>query len=156
MLTVLEILTELRDHGELSEVVSPGVTDGAREGLLVPTLSRGDYVHASPMLAERFKFADSWLGPAALRFYSVHDMARAWASESELHAKIACRRDYWEGALMATLPAKRVTLLAANDQDSDEVYLLWDEGRAEPRVVAYFGHSEEESVDLREFLLEFV
>jgi hypothetical protein len=154
MLTLTEILSELSTQKSLSELQPRVVVDA--DVPRIPTLEKNVYVPASPLVAERFGFAESWNGPAALRFLSRDEMAHVWRDGDELQRLVRIREEHWEGALMASLPRARVSLIAASEFDGDEVYLLWGDDGREPRVVSYSGHSEDEWENLRKFMLSFI
>ncbi len=106
---------------------------------------------ASPMIADRFRFAGEWVNAAGAQRWLTIQQIRAAGKERAIARLLSSRRKHWPASLMATSSPDDVSLFGVDELEGDETYLIWGD-RPEPRVASYLGHDEQVFGDFREYL----
>jgi hypothetical protein len=135
-----------------------GIGAVPEEGVRVPSLQRGTYLEPAPFVRALLSFARTWSLPSGLRGLSVAEMEAAWDKDSHIARDVTMRCEDPEEAIVARWALSKLSLFAVHDGEgeSDQGFLLWTDAAAEPRVVIYVRHFEQEYPDVRSFLLSLI
>ena len=133
---------------------TPHAAKRIRDPMLIPSLERGTSWPASPQIAARFSYADTWADAlCGITLLGLADIANALV-ETEIQDIVACRLRNWTDSPIHRYRLLRVTLFGVNRFQSEEVYLLWG-GSAEPKILSYIGNYEVIYPSLNAFLLAY-
>lgn len=107
----------------------------------IPTLERGIYRCASPMLKHRFDYAGSWKDAIySNKLLSIREMESVWTDETVLK-QIEVRKDNWDESPPACVRWSDISLFGLNAIECEEIYLVWTDAD-EPYVVEYTANDE--------------
>lgn len=155
---LLPLLKQENDRENAKRSLAQRVHPAEKAVARIPTLD-GKTRPMSPMLRARFAFAGRWenavLGQTWL---STTEMGRALTTR-DYKQEIALRRENWISSPVAKLSLDRLALFAADVDDQDATYLVWEAAResdAEPKVIQFVGGSESTYKDLAAYLKSHV
>ena len=121
----------------------------------IPTLEPGVSRPISPQLAERFRFASRWeRAMCGQTFLSIEELADV-PSDRDMMDIIACRTENWPASPPAILPRRSVSLLSVNVEQSEPVFLIWEDADTEPSIVSYISNFESRYLDLNDLLTDY-
>jgi hypothetical protein len=144
------VLRASRDP-EIAEEMKLELSPSPRRLTRVPTFEVGVFRKLTPMLQARFEYAgriqhglDVWL---SLRQIST------WVRKREVREHHRARRTHWIDSPPNVYPDSRLSLFGVTDGvPQNAVYLIWGNGREEPRVWSCSGMDADEFDTLEEYL----
>jgi len=107
----------------------------------IRTLDYSFFMPLSPMLKKRFEFCSYWkdayLSQDWLSIQEIND----WKKNKKIRELIDLRKENYcyPGQPMADFPMKKIALFSINPYEPEEIYLVWEEINAEPKIWHYFG-----------------
>jgi hypothetical protein len=118
----------------------------------IPTLAKGVYRRATPMVAARFEYAGRWVEPGR-EWLGIRDMEKAIKNRRVL-SQIESHRRHWAGSAPATFPKERLTLFGiVEGEEENQTYLVWPEDEeTESQVWDYSGQHEHRHANLAAYL----
>lgn len=118
----------------------------------VPTLTKGIFQSASPMLTARLEFAGRWENAyAGLTFLSISDMGEIFGDE-KVQRQIQNRITFDKKSVVSLHARSDISIFAIDTVEQNEIYMLWGIS-PEPRIFAYLGYDKYEYKNILEFLL---
>lgn len=134
-------------------------SDGRRRPSLevtsIPTLELGFSRPISPQLAELYRFASRWeRGMCGQTFLSVEELADVPKNPAILDI-ISTRTEHWPKSAPAILPRQNISLLSVNVDQTEPVFLIWNDLIREPSIVSYVSNYESEYRDLNDLLSDY-
>lgn len=94
----------------------------------------------SPMLKRRFEFCSSWRNAYLSQDWLSLQEINNWKSNQRLCEWVDLRKENsYPGEPLEDYPEKNIAIFSINPHEPEEVYLVWDNETAEPKIWHYFG-----------------
>ncbi|WP_428145563.1 hypothetical protein [Delftia acidovorans] len=108
----------------------------------------------SPMLKKRFEFCSTWENAYLSQKWLSIDEINNWENDEKINEWVNLRKENsYDGDPLEDYPMRNLAIFAINPYEPEEIYLVWDEGRLEPRVWHYVGAEFYRFNSFRRFLL---
>jgi len=119
----------------------------------IPTLKKSVYKNFSKMLRDRFNFAGSWQNVALChKWLSLSEMESVW-TKKKIRSYYDLRIKYWDSCILHNYKLEDVSLFSIDLDEHEEGYLLWQK-TSEPKIVIYYGASENIYKDFNSYLTD--
>lgn len=128
----------------------------------IPTLEKGIYRDASPMLQERFENYGRWVNATHGIWLSIQDMENLWCDDIEdstvdrikYHAE--CLKEDWPNHAYSLFKDNRLSLFAGSDIGNESIFLLWLDFEDEPELWVYDSNGESRYKNFNEYLIAYL
>lgn len=155
----MNTIKELLDRVIASED-NPHISDpiGFQKG--VPTLEKGVYRQASPMLKARYDSLGKWVNATHGDWLEQHEMESLWDNDDERLTRIArnvkASMENWENHATGLFTKNRISIFAASDNGYEMICLIWFDGIEEPELWVYDCNGESRYKDLACYLQAYI
>ncbi|NPE61430.1 hypothetical protein HLB27_20730 [Dickeya dadantii] len=128
----------------------------------VPTLMKGVYRDASPMLEARFKLYGRWENATHGHWLGISDMEDLWSDPIQdefidlIKFQAECLRDDWSNSAYGLFKESRLSLFAGSDIGNEAIFLLWLDDEAEPEFWVYDANGESRYKNFIEYLTAYL
>jgi hypothetical protein len=140
---------------------SPNHPDLSFQGK-IPTLDKGVYQKASPMLIERFKTYGRWENATHGNWLSIKDMETIWSNEIQddfidlIKYHTECLKENWPNHASGLFKDNRLSLFAGSEIGNEAIFLLWLDDEIEPELWVYDSNGESRYKNLDEYLIAYL
>lgn len=118
----------------------------------VPVIKKGVYHELSPMLQQRFAYADKWKDAYAMDWLGLKDMEKAWASP-KIMKSVESFKEFWNNSIFKHFDDESIVLFGCSVEDNSFTFLAWrSKSVKEPEVYTYIEGNENKYKDLESFL----
>ncbi|CAI1180296.1 Uncharacterised protein [Serratia rubidaea] len=128
----------------------------------IPTLEKGVYREASPMLMERFKYYGRWESATHGNWLSISDMQEIWSDDIQddfidlVKFQADCLKTDWPNHAFGLFKDNRLSLFSGSDVGNESIFLLWLDDEVEPELWVYDSNGESRYKNLNEYLLAYL
>lgn len=120
----------------------------------IMTLEPGFHRTLSPMLKKRFEFCSEWNNAYLSQKWMSIEEINNWTNNAKIKEWVNLRKDNsYNGEPLEDCPMKNIAIFSINPYEPEEIYLVWNEGKLEPRVWHYVGSEFYTFNSFRRFLL---
>ncbi|WP_094108310.1 hypothetical protein [Lonsdalea populi] len=128
----------------------------------IPTLLKGIYRDASPMLIEYFNLYGRWGNATHGIWLSISDMEILWQDVihddliDSIKFQAECLRDDWSNNAFGLFKNERLSLFAGSDIGNEAIFLLWLDDEVEPEFWVYDANGESRYKNFAEYLSAYM
>lgn len=156
---LVKTLSKLRDINGSELKYSPGY-----EVKKIPTLKKGVYRKASPMLSVRYRQYSSILDATHGDWLSISEMEDLWLPYKQISderisgIKRSLRSNIkeWDNNAGSIFQHDRLSLFAGSAYTYEQVYLLWLDDYIEPQIWVYDANGNSRFDNLDDYLIAFL
>ncbi|WP_204524159.1 hypothetical protein [Corticimicrobacter populi] len=141
--------------------VAPADADQTFSGK-IPSLMKGVYKDASPMLTARFARYGRWAHATHGHWLSVADMETLWQDDiqdellDQIKFQAECLKTDWDNNVFGLFREDRLSLFAGSDIGNEAIFLLWLDGCDEPELWVYDANGESRYANLEVYLAAYL
>lgn len=131
----------------MQKISSPSGSSGK-----IATLEKGEFREITPMLQSRFQFAGKWVNAAfGISFLDINEINTVFGNEDYIE-QINVRIDNWDDSVFDRYEHGQITIIGIDQEEYDEIYLVWKDDSSEPGVCVYLDDDEMIFNDFNHFL----
>lgn len=128
----------------------------------IPTLDKGVYQEASPMLIERFKTYGRWENATHGNWLSISDMKEIWNNDIQddfidsVKFNAECLKTDWSNHAFGLFKDNRLSLFSGSTIGNEAIFLLWLDDEIEPELWVYDSNGESRYKNFNEYLIAYL